>query len=361
MRLTERARLAAVHGTLLLAGGTILVAVIYLLTRTGLEPRMGKALPATDPGVTFVPADVAGSPARTIPAAIVTEVALTRLLVISGATLAVFSVAAVFVAWWLAGRVLRPVATVTAAARRLSGQNLHQRIALPGPPGELKRLADTFDEMLDRLERLVGAQRRFAANAAHELRTMVAVQRSAAEIGLLTADQDQIARVRAKLLDSARDSERLIESLILLAATDQGLERRDRVHLPDIVRAAVDQQHRPVTVGLLEPSEVDGDPVLLTRLVHNLLENGLQHNHADGVVEVSLRQRQLRVANTGPVVPAENIPRLFEPFHRERTHQPGKGAGLGLSIVASIADAHGMHVAATPNPGGGLTVVVTVP
>lgn len=361
MRLTERARLAAVHGGLLLLAGISLVTVIYLFTRMGLEPRVSEALPAPERGVTLVPADAVGGPAQTVTASIVTDVTITRLLVISGTTLAVFAVAAVLVAWWLAGRLLHPVAAITAAARRLSGQNLHQRIALPGPPGELKKLADTFDEMLDRIERLVGAQRRFAANAAHELRTMVAVQRSAAEIGLLTADQEQISLVRAKLLDVAREGEQLIESLILLAATDQGLERRERIQLPDIVRAAAGQLRRPVTVGTLDSVEVHGDPVLLTRLVYNLLENGLRHNHTDGVVEVSLRQRQLRVVNTGPAVPAENIPRLFEPFHRERTHHPGKGAGLGLSIVASIADAHGMHVTATPNPEGGLTVMVNIP
>lgn len=254
---------------------------------------------------------------------------------------------------------------------RLSGENLHERIALDAPPGELKQLADTFDEMLGRIEQLVGAQQRFAANAAHELRTPLAVQRAAAEIGLAGApDAEQVTKIRTKLISVADDSEHLIEGLLLLATSEQGLERREPIAL-DVLADAVAEglagraAEREVTLSVhAEPLTVHGDGVLLDRLVHNLVANAVSHNVKGGRVDLRTGPEGIEVTNTGPGVPPETVPHLFEPFRRlrERTHARGEGAGLGLSIVASIARAHGAEVSAEANEdGGGLTVRVQFP
>ncbi|MEU7551648.1 HAMP domain-containing sensor histidine kinase [Streptomyces sp. NPDC044571] len=277
----------------------------------------------------------------------------------------------------MAGRVLRPVGVITETARRLSGANLHERIGLKAPPGELKRLADTFDGMLDRMENLVGAQRRFAANAAHELRTPLAVQRAAAEIGLAgDPPPEKVARIRTRLIGVADSSEHLIESLLLLAVSEEGLEHTSPVDLAALAAtelAAAEPgagpagpPQDPTVVRGLAPLTVAGDGTLLGHLVRNLLANAVRHNRPGGRLELSTSaDGVLRVSNTGPVIDPADVPRLLEPFRRsaERRHTAGEGAGLGLSIVASIARAHGARLAAEANPGpeGGLTVRVRFP
>ncbi|ORT58745.1 ATP-binding protein [Streptomyces sp. CB03238] len=386
---SERARLTALYGGLLVLAGALLTGVVYLLVRQGLYTSISTAVTTAVPASTLDPSlpvpsrsAVPASPMPVPPGTVARgyavtrqlsdaaeDAALSRLLTVSLLVLALYAVVSVAVAWWMAGRVLRPVAVITETARRLSGENLHERIALAGPPGELKRLADTFDGMLERMEQLVGAQQRFAANAAHELRTPVAVQRAAAEIGLAgEPDRERVARIRTKLICVADDSERIIDGLLLLAASDQGLEHREPVAVHEVARVAVDAlageaAERGVTVSVrAEPSTVAGDAVLLDRLVHNLVANGIRHNRAGGHVSVRTGPEGIEVSNTGPVVPEDTVPLLFEPFRRltERRHAPGEGAGLGLSIVASIARAHGASATATANPApeGGLTVRV---
>lgn len=384
---TERARLTALYGGLLLLAGGVLAGVIYALLQDDLDARLGKAVTPvprgprmtpdedTPPGAvqgdeyTVVPANKVGEAAKTRTVAALTATTLSRLLTVSGIALVVFAVLSLFLAWWMAGRVLRPVGVITATARKLSGENLHQRIGLKGPPGELKALADTFDQMLGRLEQLVTAQQRFAANAAHELRTPLAVQRAAAEIGLADADPERVAWIRAELIKAADTSERLIESLLLLAATDQGIQRREDVEMDETVAVVTagfsdEAREKAITVTTtVEPLTVPGDPVLLAHLVRNLVANAVAYNHQGGSIRVHLADRVLRVSNTGPEIPADTVHRLFEPFRRlnERAHTPGEGAGLGLSIVASIARAHGAEATADANPGGGLSVRVRFP
>ncbi|MBL1113844.1 HAMP domain-containing protein [Streptomyces sp. 110] len=384
---TERARLTALYGGLLLLAGGVLAGVIYALLQDDLDARLGKAVTPvprgprmtpdedTPPGAvqgdeyTVVPANKVGEAAKTRTVAALTATTLSRLLTVSGIALVVFAVLSLFLAWWMAGRVLRPVGVITATARKLSGENLHQRIDLKGPPGELKALADTFDQMLGRLEQLVTAQQRFAANAAHELRTPLAVQRAAAEIGLADADPERVAWIRAELIKAADTSERLIESLLLLAATDQGIQRREDVEMDETVAVVTagfsdEAREKAITVTTtVEPLTVPGDPVLLAHLVRNLVANAVAYNHQGGSIRVHLADRVLRVSNTGPEIPADTVHRLFEPFRRlnERAHTPGEGAGLGLSIVASIARAHGAEATADANPGGGLSVRVRFP
>ncbi|MFE5935410.1 sensor histidine kinase [Streptomyces sp. NPDC056470] len=393
----ERSRLTALYGGLLLLAGALLTGVVYFLVKEGLYASISVAmttavpaqrledLPATaaTPNPTASPLwreAVPASPGplppgvsrgmaitRTLSDA-AESAALERLLTVSLVVLAVYAILSVALAWWMAGRVLRPVAVITDTARRLSGENLHERIALEGPPGELKHLADTFDDMLGRMERLVSAQQRFAANAAHELRTALAVQRAAAEIGLAGEPEPQrVARIRAKLIEVADDSERTIDGLLLLAACDQGLRERRPVAVDEVARRAAEALEaeageRGVTVELdARPLTVPGDTVLLDRLLHNLVANAVRHNVPGGSVRVRTGPEGIEVENTGPAVPPDVVPLLFEPFRRltERTHVPGEGAGLGLSIVDSIARAHGATAEASANTqGGGLTVRV---
>ncbi|WP_283138859.1 sensor histidine kinase [Rhizohabitans arisaemae] len=380
---TERARLTVLYGSLLLGAAFVLVAVIYSFVQDGLDNRIGSAFSGVHSDIRFVPLtteprpgnliplDQAGKYAQTMMVWAAADATLSRLLTVSGIALAVFAAFSVLLAWWMAGRVLRPVGVITATARKLSGENLHQRIGLKSPPGELKELADTFDQMLDRIEQLVTAQRRFAANAAHELRTPLAVQRAAADIGLLDPDPEQVRWIRGKLIEVADHSRHLIESLLLLAATDEGLERPEPVALDrtatNVAAELADEaKERGVSVEITAaPTTVEGDPVLLAHLVRNLLGNALHYNERGGTVRMTLTapDRMLTIVNTGSPVPADQAPLLFEPFRRlhERRHTAGEGSGLGLSIVASIARAHGAAVTAEANPGGGLTVRVRFP
>jgi signal transduction histidine kinase len=266
----------------------------------------------------------------------------------------------------LAGRLLRRLNRISSTARRLSLSNLHERLALTGPHDEMKELADTFDEMLDRLERSVHSQRQFVANASHELRTPLAIQRAAIQIGLDDPTPQRLAQVREELLAANRRTERLIDGLLLLAQGEHGLDGGEPVPLEALVRqAAAEVRTGDVTVTLAtEPVTVWGDPVLLGRLVANLLDNGVRYNVPGGTVRVNLSAAgTLIVANTGPEVPAGRVDELFEPFrrlHATRTRS-AEGAGLGLSIVAAIAHAHHGSVTARPNPDGGLELTVGFP
>ncbi|MEU3668666.1 MULTISPECIES: sensor histidine kinase [Streptomyces] len=395
---TERGRLTALYGSLLLLAGGGLVALVYVMVGQGLYASVSGAVrtvspayvlpsPGATPGPLLRPGRLCEPAQRRPPGEAptaeelkgyaytqnlsdaVTEATRHRLLVYSLLALAVFAVLSIWLAWWMAGRVLRPVGVITGTARRLSGENLHERISLDAPPGELKELADTFDAMLGRMEQLVSAQRRFAANAAHELRTPLAVQRAAAEIGLAgDPSPEKVARIRAKLIGVADSSEHLIESLLLLAVSEQGLEATGPVDLAALAAAelAACPQEGLTVVRTLAPLTVTGDQVLLGHLLRNLLVNAVRHNRAGGRVEVSTSEDgELAVSNTGAVIDPADVPGLLEPFRRraERQHTAGEGAGLGLSIAASIARAHDAELTAGANPGpeGGLTVRVRFP
>jgi signal transduction histidine kinase len=385
---SERARLTALYGGLLVLAGGALMGLVYALVRQGLSKSIRIAVITADPdgnspvasgrtnpgaGATRssggLPSSVDVRQVAGVFVSAAEKAAISRLLTVSLLSLAVFAALSVVLAWWMAGRVLRPVGVIAATARRLSGENLRERIALNAPPGELKQLADTFDDMLARIEQLVTAQQRFVANAAHELRTPLAVQRAAAEIGLADPDLDpeRLSRIRRKLIDVAVDSEQLIEQLLLLSTTDQGLQNVEPVALDAVagqVAAALadEAKRREVIVRTrLQPLTVNGEAVLLHHLLPNLLGNAIRYNRPGGHVTIQVGPDALEVSNTGPAVPPEAVSRIFEPFHRlhARRAAPGEGAGLGLSIVSSIARAHGADATAAANPDGGLTVHVT--
>ncbi|WP_106318194.1 sensor histidine kinase [Actinoplanes italicus] len=296
----------------------------------------------------------------------VRESVLTSQRLILVAAVAVIAVLAFAVCWWMTGRLLRPLHRITAAAQRLSLSTLHERLALTGPDDELRRLADTFDAMLDRLERAVDSQRRFIANASHELRTPLAVQRTALEVGLADPSPERVRLIRAELLRNTLRSERLIDGLLQLAKGERGPDAAVPVDFGRVVGEVVGRQRDAgVTVSsAVRTATVVGDEVMLSQLVANLVQNAIRYNVPEGIVRVELTgDGTLTVVNTGPRVPPERAVELLEPFRRldaDRTGA-GDGAGLGLSIVAAIARAHGGGVRVRANPDGGLTVRVDLP
>ncbi|MGV0848674.1 sensor histidine kinase [Mycolicibacterium phlei] len=291
-------------------------------------------------------------------------------------------VAAVGFGWLLAGRALAPLQHVTATARRVAERNLHERIALRGPEDEIKELADTFDAMLERLDRAFDGQRRFVANASHELRTPLAISRTVIEVALDDPDVPEATRrLGETLLEVNLRNERLIDGLLTLATGEQGLGNVGRVDLGDVTRRAVESvrdaaDHAGVRVeARIGSAPVRGDAALLQRLAENLLDNAIRYNVAEGGwVRVTVagppRSAVLTVENSGPVIPEHEVDGLFEPFRRliaeERLTEAGsaplrRGAGLGLSIVRSVGTAHGGSVQAQARPGGGLLVRVLLP
>jgi signal transduction histidine kinase len=298
-----------------------------------------------------------------------------QLLVNSGIALAIVAILALAAGWFVAGRMLRPIRTITRTARRISATNLHERLALDGPQDELKELGDTLDGLFARLEAAFAAQRHFVANASHELRTPLTAERALLQVALedpdmTTADWRSTA---AEVLASSDEQARLIESLLTLASSETGLTGYEPVDLGTAVAATlIDLQpeidYRGIHVaGVTEPAPLDGDPVLVQRLVANLLTNAVRHNVACGLIEVTTGVNNggavLSVTNTGPVIPPAEVGRLFQPFQRldGRRANYKDGHGLGLSIVRAIATTHGATITARSVPGGGLFVRVSFP
>ena len=278
----------------------------------------------------------------------------------------------------LAGRVLRPLQDITAAAQRLSVERLDARIALGGPQDELKQLADTFDAMLARLERSFEAQRRFVADASHELRTPLAVMRTEVDVALAdpNADADELRAAAEVVRDATIRADRLVDSLLLLARSDRlsvdGLPLREHVQLPDVARAALSAvaeeagARRLQVASELAPAGVLGDRGLLERLAGNLVENAVRHNVDGGWLRVDTgtvgARARLSVESSGPVVDPGEVAALFEPFRRSGTARTARtGAGLGLAIVRAVAQVHGGTATASARPSGGLVVTVDLP
>ena len=279
--------------------------------------------------------------------------------------LAIVALVGMVFGWLMAERALRPLARITETARRVAGRSLHERIALDGPQDEIKELADTFDSMLERLDRAFDSQRLFVGNASHELRTPLAINRTLIEVALGRPDTPAEVRVLGDALLTVNGrQERLLDGLLTLAQSEQELTVWEPVDLADIADHVLDQTplnnlelHR-----FLAPAPTTGDPVLLERVVQNLVQNAVAYNVPDGWVEVETDPGGITVTNTGPVVPAYDVPALFEPFRRLRDRVgSANGTGLGLSIVRSVARAHGGSVTAVPREGGGLVVRVTLP
>jgi signal transduction histidine kinase len=271
--------------------------------------------------------------------------------------------------WFVSGRVLRPMSEITATARRVSKESLHERIDLEGPDDELKQLADTFDSMLGRLEAGFERERAFVRNASHELRTPLSVIRTEADVTLADEadDPDALRRSLAVVREAGERSERLIDALLALARAGRDDRPRVEVDLSELVRGRIEQTDLDgLRLDLdLRRAPVLGDPELLQTMAANLIDNAVRHNSADGWIEVRTdsagNEARLEISNSGARITADEGASLTEPFLRLGTARTGDGLGLGLSIAASAAQAHGGHLAIEPLERGGLRVSISLP
>jgi signal transduction histidine kinase len=378
---TIRVRLTLLYAGAFFVAGAVLVVFLYLYLGQSLDHQLsGRAASTEQLRSHEVPPGLVGQFRNQLEQA--RDDTLGAMLIASLVSLGVFGVAAGGFGWLLAGRALRPLQDITGTARRVADRSLHERIALQGPDDELKQLADTFDAMLERLDRAFDSQRRFVANASHELRTPLAINRTLIEVALDDPDAPQALRqLGGTLLAVNQRHERLIDGLLTLASSQHAVADPTLVDLADLAGHVTTESRgaaRAAGVDVrthLQPAPVIGDPVLLERLAQNLLDNAVRYNLPDhGQITVTTDvvddHAHLTVDNTGLPVPSYEVPSLFEPFHRlattERladatTTSASHGAGLGLSIVRSVAHAHGGDVHASPRDDGGLTVRVRLP
>jgi len=380
-RPTIRIRLTLLYGGMFLAAGVVLLLLIYVLanqaigdaTRTNftfdnnVSVHMGNGQTLT------------GSEFQSMMnswQADEKHAALVGLLRRSISALVALTLIAFAFGYAMAGRVLRPLGRITRTAREVAGSDLHRRIELEGPDDEFKELADTFDDMLDRLDRSFESQRTFVANASHELRTPLAINRTLLEVQLsdpeASPDLQQLGRT---LLATNERSEQLVEGLLLLARSENEIIDRRPVDLAEVAKQAVEQVRAEASTRGVEPTAdlapavVSGNGVLLERIALNLLQNAVRYNLAEGgwvrlSVEESAGYGELTVSNSGPQVPGYELEHIFEPFRRLRSKTrtgSDKGVGLGLSIVRSVVRAHGGAIEATARPEGGLIVRVRIP
>ena len=377
--LSARSRLTLLYASLFALGGTALVVITYLLvahtfnstTASSITPEVQQEIAQCVKGAQNVGTGTmrkcAGLYAQGVQAGASTT--LTRLLTYSLLSLAGATLLAVAAGWIAAGHILRPVRQLTAAAQAASEQDLSQRIALHGPRDELRKLADTFDTMLERLDRAFTSQRQFIANASHELRTPLTVMRTAIDVVLAKPEptRKELVSMAAEVRQAIEHSDQLIEALLVLARTNQARTRTDPLDLAAIAEATL--EGRPgngiTTTATLSEAPVTGDGVLLERLIANLLDNAERYNIRGGTITISTTAHgatsALRVVNTGAAVPADMVQRLFLPFTRlgDRTHHDG--FGLGLALVSSIATVHNGTVHATAMSTGGLDITVRLP
>ena len=379
---TIRVRLTVLYGGLFFVAGALLLAVTYLLVEQSLDRRVDAnpdlAASFTEGTAPWgLNSDQFADTIRQFRAEQLRfrEETMNSLLTQGGIALLGVGGAAGGLGWLVAGRALQPLHRITETAQRIAGadgvgRGLHERIALPGPRDEVKELADTFDLMVERLDRSFDGQRRFVANASHELRTPLALNRALVELAVTRQGATTETQQLGESLLAVNDRhERLIDGLLMLADAENAITERAPVDLADVAGHVLDQSAAPAleTRRDLRPATTTGDPILLERLTQNLVENAIRHNVPDGWVAVSTTTTAgyavLSVANTGPVVPPYEVEALFQPFrrlHRDRIGG-GRGFGLGLSIVRAVARAHGGDAQAQPRPGGGLTVTVTLP
>jgi signal transduction histidine kinase len=393
-RLTVRARLTLLYTGLFAVCGAVIVAVSYILMARlpalGQDPQSSRVIiGGRVRSIPDVPATILAqcqaeqnpsSPDKAAMSQCVTlleqqgaqhqqTLTLSHLLQYSLITLAVVLALAALLGWIFAGRALRPVQQITTAARAASEHNLSARVALRGPRDELRELAQTFDDMLGRLQAAFEGQQRFIANASHELRTPLAVMRATIDVVLGNPDStpDDLRGMAADIRTAVDHAEHLIGALLLLARNERGLAIGEDIDLATTAEDVLDT----ADVGgcrvhaTLEPAVIRGDPVLSERMVANLVDNAARYNVPGGDIWISTRSTvdgsQLTVANTGQVISASDTGRIFQPFERLGDRTSHDGFGLGLAIVASIAAVHGGAVNALPRAGGGLCVTVTMP
>ena len=379
-----RTRLTLLYGVMFVLSGGILLTITYLLANRPdgffLFSRGdgGASFPA-DGGIHLYPNTVdpgalnAFAKAQRDQAERQHAAEMHDLLIESGIALAIMSVIAIGLGWLIAGRVLRPLRTMTSSIQRISARNVHERLAVAGPDDELKDLADTVDGLLGRLETALDSHKRFVANAAHELRTPLTVEHALLEESLIdrAATADSFRANFERLLVLSEQQAQLLESLLTLSSSERGLDRREPLDLGELADRAVlgwraEAERQGLRVDARTASaDIWGDGSLIERLVANLLDNASGYNVPQGWVAVEARVENdravVRVSNSGQVIPPDRVDGLLEPFQRlDRTAGDGHH-GLGLSIVRSIADVHGATLRARARPQGGLIVEAAFP
>ena len=363
-RLTIRARLTLTYAGLVTGSGAALIALVYLYMR-----QLQVAVPEQAPSTDGVEEEVY------LRITLMSEF-LNTMLVISLGALVLLALLSGAVGWVVAGRMLAPLSTMNEAAKQAASGDLSRRLSLTGPRDEIRDLADTYDHMLDSLETSLGTYRRFAANASHELRTPLATAQTMIDVTLAdpTASAEQLRSLAERLRETNRANVETVDALLDLAEAQSGDLYREQVDLGEVVASALSQlvpEAGTREVDLPEPPDalvvVEGDPVLLRQAVSNLLRNAVRHNVAHGGIELELTstddRARLRVSNDGPLVPAERLESLREPFVRGsgRGRTRDAGHGLGLAIVSAVATAHNGVLELSANPSGGLTVTLDLP
>ncbi|HTU28161.1 MAG TPA: HAMP domain-containing sensor histidine kinase [Solirubrobacteraceae bacterium] len=377
-RRTIRLRLTALYGSVFLFSSAALLTVGYLVVRSTLRTHhpLNDALrrlgfhPHSEYDLGFRPGTHNAKLVHAVEFNLINGT-LHRLLIEYVIALLVATAIAVVTGWLLAGRALAPLRKITATARRVSGENLGERIALQGPSDELKELANTFDRMLERLDGAFESQRHFVANSSHELRTPLAIMRT--EIDVALGDPDaSVAELRA-MGEAVRDTvdrcESLIASLLVLARSEATTGHEEPLDLAELAGDCITDlsaraQEAAVEIRTdLQEAWIDGDPSLIERMVANLIDNGIRHNEHGGWLSVTTETRErrvlLRVANGGERIAPEAAAELAEPFRR--LSRSVQGFGLGLSIVQAIASAHRGDAVLDPRSEGGLEVTVALP
>jgi signal transduction histidine kinase len=380
MRPTIRLRLTVAYGLVFLFTGAMLLTIGYVLVRHNLNARadfrnqlrkLGLAPFSTiSRPPTFAPGSPEAAVADAARAALRRDT-LHRLVVDYLLALGVMTMFSVVAGWLLAGRALRPLREITATARRVSGENLGERIALVGPADELKELADTFDGMLGRLDAAFASQRHFVANASHELRTPLAIMRTEVDVALADPDAavDELRGMGEAVRETVDRCERLIASLLVLARSEAATGREEPLDLAALagdcitdLRARAEESQVEVRADLCS-AWTHGEPGLLERMIANLLDNGIHHNEPGGYLELSTStvagKACLEVRNGGPRIDVEDPQTLMEPFRR--LARGSGGFGLGLSIVRSVAAVHGGTVSLKAPGSGGLEARVELP
>ncbi|MEU1941823.1 HAMP domain-containing sensor histidine kinase [Streptomyces sp. NPDC059474] len=383
-KLTIGARLTLSNTAVLATGGLVLLTLNWLSVRDLLNANRSllavvPTLPAEPQPPTTgsppTPSQLPPAPWPSVPAQAFEafrDTVMRELLARSALLIVVIAALSLLAGWWIARRSLIRITQVTEAAQYIGETNLYDRLALTGPHDEVKKLGDTFDTMLDRLERSFTAQREFTALASHELRTPLTITRTALEIPLAQHRvPDHLEPALRRALAATERSERLIASLLALARGESGLAHVRESDLADHVRTALadvrdEVEHLKVALETqLGPAPVTGDATLLDQLVLNLVINAIRHNHSGGTVHVTTGTANgrswIEVRNTGPFVNAHDIPTLFEPFHRGvDSHRTG--SGLGLTVARAVTHTHHGILTAHPNPvGGGLTICAEFP
>jgi signal transduction histidine kinase len=295
-----------------------------------------------------------------------------QLLVGSAVALAILIPIALAAGWFVAGRFLQPLRAITATAKAISAGNLHQRLDLGEPADELTELGYILDDLFARLEASFDAQRHFVARASHELRTPLAGLRTLLEVTLADPDADAATLRSAcqEALALGGHQERLVRALLTLATSEGGVTRRDTLDLAQAVTGVLaSRRDHAAESGIdvaehLAPAVTAGDPGLIESLIANLIDNAIRHNHPDGHVEITTQtsgtQATLTVTNSGPVVPGDQIQRLFQPFQRLAPDRNGRrdGYGIGLAIVNAVTQAHHAALTTSARPEGGLSITV---